>query len=99
MHTCYLLLGETVSCNFESGDVCGWKNENFTVSKFRSNLEQSGPKKAFEGGLYDNSFVTDFVLWITIRHMHELVSTKKTQSLARCIKSVLGNLNKHFTLD
>lgn len=69
------------------------------MSDLKSNLEQSGPEKAFEGGLYDNSFVTDFVLWITIRHMHELVLTKKTQSLARCIKSELGNLNKHFTLD
>uniref|UniRef100_K1QJ93 Uncharacterized protein n=1 Tax=Magallana gigas TaxID=29159 RepID=K1QJ93_MAGGI len=44
--------GETVSCNFESGDACGWKNENFTVSKFKSDLEQSGPEKAFEGDSY-----------------------------------------------
>lgn len=44
--------GETESCNFESGDACGWKNENFTVSKFKSNLEQSGPEKAFEGEFY-----------------------------------------------
>lgn len=57
INTCYLLLGETVSCNFESGDACGWKNENFTVSEFKSNLEQSGPEKAFEGGLYDNSLI------------------------------------------
>lgn len=44
--------GETVSCNFESGDSCGWKNENFTVSRHKSDLEQSGPEKAFQGEFY-----------------------------------------------
>lgn len=69
------------------------------MSQHKSDLEQSGPEKAFEGGLYDSSFITDFVLWITIRYLHELILTKKTQLLARCMKSELGNLNKHYSLD
>lgn len=39
INICYLFLGEIVLCNFELGDVCGWKNENFMVLKFKSNLE------------------------------------------------------------
>lgn len=57
INICYLFLGEIVLCNFELGDVCGWKNENFMVLKFKSNLELFGLEKVFEGGLYDNSLI------------------------------------------
>ncbi|XP_061188831.1 uncharacterized protein LOC133197008 [Saccostrea echinata] len=43
---------ESISCDFENGDDCGWANVNFEVSRYKSPLEKSGPKKAFQGVYY-----------------------------------------------
>ncbi|XP_056008636.1 uncharacterized protein LOC125664112 [Ostrea edulis] len=43
---------ESIGCGFENGDVCGWTNDNFTVYKYKSPLQNSGPDKAFEKDYY-----------------------------------------------
>ena len=57
-----ILLVKSVSCNFELGNVCDWKNENFNVTQYQSPLENSGPERAFEGG--SSFFPWNFLFFI-----------------------------------